>query len=141
MITIPGNHDPETISEGIERTYHGAINLHKKTFVKQDIAFFGTGTTDWGFYEDEKQVYEELFEAHKKIKNFKKKIMVTHCPPQGSKIELMGFPGSRGVRKAIDEFKPDFVICGHMHQGGGLIEKIGETIVMNVARKHTIFEI
>ncbi|MFA5953086.1 MAG: metallophosphoesterase [Candidatus Pacearchaeota archaeon] len=141
VITIPGNHDPENISEDLEQVYKGTINLHKKSFSKEDIGFFGTGTTDWGFYEDGKQVYKELSEAHKKIKDLKKKIMVVHCPPEGSKIELMGFPGSRGVRKAIDKFKPDFVICGHIHQGGGLFENIDKSKVMNVARRARIFEI
>jgi len=53
----------------------------------------------------------------------------------------MGFPGSRGVRKALDKFKPDFLICGHIHEGGGITEKIGKTTVINVARKPKIFEI
>ena len=67
--------------------------------------------------------------------------MITHCPPAGSKIELMGFPGSEGIKKAIKKFSPDFLICGHIHEGGGLIEKIYNTQVMNVSRTPTIFEI
>lgn len=141
VLIMPGNHDPETISQEIEQVYKGAIDLHKKDFTKDQIGFFGTGTTDWGFYEDEKQVYSELNKAHKNIKDLKKKVMVAHCPPEGSKIELLGYPGSRGVRKAIDKFQPNVLICGHIHQGSGLIEKIGKTTVMNVARKPTIFEI
>lgn len=141
VLTIPGNHDPETISQELEQIYKGTIDLHKKDFIKDKIGFFGTGTTDWGFYEDGKQVYSELKKAHNKIKDLKKKIMVVHCPPEGSKIELLGYPGSRGVRNALDKFKPDFLICGHMHEGGGLIEKIGKTKILNVARKPIIFEI
>jgi Icc-related predicted phosphoesterase len=86
-------------------------------------------------------IYKELKQAHEKIKNLKKKVMITHEPPLGSKIELLGFPGSEGVRKAIDKFKPDILICGHIHEGGGLIEQIGKTKVMNVSRTPTIFEI
>jgi len=141
VLTIPGNHDPESLSKDLEHVYKGVIDLHKKNFSKSKIGFFGTGTTDWGFEEDEEQVYKELFLAHKGIKNLKKKIMITHCPPEGSKIELMGYPGSRGIKKAIDKFKPDFLICGHIHPGGGLVEKIGETTVLNVARKAAVFEI
>ena len=141
VLAIHGNHDPETMSEELAQVYKGVVDLHKKNYQKNEIGFFGSGTTDWGFYEDEKQVYKELSSAHKGIKNLKKKIMVSHGPPEGSKIELMGLPGSRGVRKAIDKFKPDFLICGHMHDGGGIIEKIGKTTVMNVARKAKIFEI
>jgi len=141
VLAIPGNHDPESISKDLENTYKGVLDLHKKNFSKEGIGFFGTGTTDWGFKDDETKVYAELKDAHKKIKNFKKKIMVTHCPPEGSKIELMGYPGSRAIRRAIDKFQPDFVICGHIHPGGGLAEKFGKTNVLNVARHPAIFEI
>ena len=141
VLAIQGNHDPDTISEELSQVYKGVIDMHKKNYSKNKIGFFGSGTTDWGFYEDEKQVYKELSKAHKDIENLKKKIMITHCPPEGSKIELMGFPGSRGIRKAMDKFKPDVLICGHIHEGGGITEKIGKTTVMNVARKAKIFEI
>ena len=141
ILAIHGNHDVQTLSSELERVYKGVVDLHGKNFTKNNIGFFGSGTTDWGFYEDEKQVYKELSRAHEKIKDLKKKIMVAHCPPEGSKIELLGFPGSRGVRKAIDKFKQDFLICGHIHQGGGIIEKIGNTKVINVARSPVIFEI
>jgi len=67
--------------------------------------------------------------------------MITHEPPSESLIELLGFPGTYGIKKAIERFKPNFLICGHIHEGGGLIEKIGETTVMNVARTPLIFEI
>ena len=66
---------------------------------------------------------------------------MTHCPPTGSAIELMGFPGSYGVRKAIQKFKPNFVICGHIHDGGGLVENIDGAKVINAARYPVIFEI
>ena len=141
ILAIHGNHDPETISAELEHVYKGVVDLHKKNYSKNKIGFFGSGTTDWGFYEDEKQVYKELSKAHKNIKDLKKKIMVAHCPPRGSKIELLGFPGSGGVRKAIDKFKPNILICGHIHDGGGIVEQIGKTKVMNVARKAKIFEI
>lgn len=141
VLAIHGNHDPETMSKELEQVYKGVVDLHMKNHIQDKIGFFGSGTTDWGFYEDEKKVYKELSKAHTKLKNLKKKIMVAHSPPQGSKIELMGLPGSRGVRKAIDKFKPDFLICGHFHEGGGLIEQIGKTKIINAARKPIIFEI
>jgi len=141
ILMVHGNHDSSTTIKEFSEIYPGIIDLHKKGIEKEGIGFFGSGTTDWGFVEDEKQVFDELNYAHKKIKHLDKKVMLTHGPPSGSKIELLGFPGSRGVRKAIDKFKPDFVICGHIHEGAGLKEKIGNTKVINVARTPTIFEI
>ncbi|MCA9487921.1 MAG: metallophosphoesterase [Nanoarchaeota archaeon] len=141
VLTMPGNHDPESISQELSQVYKGIVDIHKKNFEHRGIGFFGTGTTDWGFYEDGKQVYSELQKAHKKIQSLKKKVMISHSPPEGSKIELLGYPGSRAVTEAIKKFNPDFLICGHIHEGGGLIEKIGNTTVINSARKPIIFEI
>jgi Icc-related predicted phosphoesterase len=50
-------------------------------------------------------------------------------------------PGSVGVRKALDTFKPDILICGHVHEAGGLEENIGKTRVINVAKVGKVIEI
>lgn len=140
-LIIPGNHDTiQTIKE-LEKKYKNITNIHKKNKTINGIGFFGSGTTDWGFTEDSKKLFQELKESHTKIKNLEKKILITHSPPKDSSIEEMGFPGSYAVRKAIKEFKPKFVICGHIHEGGGLIEKIGDTTVINAAKTPIIFEI
>ena len=140
-LMVHGNHEDENLIKMWEKMYPNLTNLHAKHHEKNGIGFFGSGTTDWGFKEDAEQVFDELKKGHSKIKNLKKKIMISHCPPVGSAIELMGFPGSYGTRKAIDKFHPDILICGHIHEGGGLIEQIGKTKVMNVSRTPTIFEI
>jgi Icc-related predicted phosphoesterase len=60
--------------------------------------------------------------------------------PAGTKSEFSGISGSKGITKAIKEFSPDIAIFGHIHEAGGLIEKIGKTKLINVARTPTIFE-
>ncbi|GAG10313.1 unnamed protein product, partial [marine sediment metagenome] len=67
--------------------------------------------------------------------------MVTHMHPKGSKAEFSGFEGSRGIKKAIKEFKPDIAICSHIHEAAGIEEKIGKTKVINVSRKAKVFEV
>lgn len=141
VLIIHGNHETHETAKNFEKVYKNVKQIHKTNVIKNEIGFFGSGTTDWGFYEDAEVVYEEIKEAHNGLEKITKKILVSHCPPEGSAIEMLGFPGSRGVRKAIDEFKPDFMICGHIHEGGGLIEKIGKTKVINASRTPTIFEI
>ncbi len=141
ILMVHGNHDSSTTIKEFSEIYPGIIDLHKKGIEKEGIGFFGSGTTDWGFKEDSEIVLKELTEGHERIKHLKKKIMISHCPPVGSAIELIGYPGSYGVREAIKKFKPDFVICGHIHEGGGLIEEIGGAKVINAAFSPTIFEI
>lgn len=140
-LIVPSNHETEATIKLWEEMYPNLKSIHKKGMKIGDVGFFGSGTVDWGFEENSRKVFEELKSAHEGIRRVKKKVMITHCPPEGSAIELMGFPGSYGIAKAIEKFSPDFLICGHIHEGGGLMEKIKNTQVMNVARSPKIFEI
>ena len=45
------------------------------------------------------------------------------------------FPGSTGVRRAVEKFKPDILLCSHVHEAEGLEEKIGKTKIINVGKK------
>ena len=63
--------------------------------------------------------------------------------PAESIIERMTefFRGSTSVRKAIDKFKPDILLCAHVHEAAGIEEKIGNTRVINVSKSEKIIEI
>ena len=41
----------------------------------------------------------------------------------------------------LEKFKPDIAINAHIHEAGGIEEKIGKTRVINVSRKEKVFEI
>ena len=77
------------------------------------------------------------------IKDQKKKIMVTHVHPAGTIMEKFSefVVGSTGSRRAIEAFKPDIVLCSHVHEAEGLEEKIGKTRVINVGREGKIIEV
>lgn len=141
LLMIHGNHDSIETLKHLSELYPNTKIIHNKGVERNKIGIFGSGTTDWGFKEDSETVFNELKKGHTKIKHLEKKIMVSHCPPTGSAVELMGFPGSYGVRKALDKFQPNYLICGHIHEGGGLIEEIGKTKVLNVSRTPMIFEL
>ena len=67
--------------------------------------------------------------------------MVTHMHPSNSKAEFSGFKGSKSIRKAIDEFQPDLLLCGHIHEAEGIEDKINKTKVLNVGKEGKIIEI
>ena len=50
-------------------------------------------------------------------------------------------PGSDGVRRAIERFKPDILLCSHVHEAEGIEEKMGDTKIFSVGRKGKIIEI
>jgi len=142
VLMIPGNHESEETTDFLSQIYDNATNIHGYAFKKDDIGIFGAGTVDWGREgKNSDEILRLLKQGHKYIKDQEKKIMVTHMHPRGSKAEIFGFRGSKAVRKAIQELKPDILISAHIHEAGGLQEKINNTFVINVSRNPTIFEI
>ncbi len=142
VLVIPGNHEPISTIDFLEKMYSNTKNIHGYSFKKDDIGIFGAGTVDWGIDGiKSKEIFDLLKKSHAYIKNSKKKIMVTHMHPRGGVAEFSGFAGSSAVTKATKEFKPDILISAHIHEAGGIEEKIGKTKVINVSRKAIVFEV
>ncbi len=138
---IPGNH--EGMAEvGFLVEKYGATNLHGYVFQKGDVGIFGCGYGDIGIHQlNDDDFFSTLKKAHDSLKGVKKKLMVTHVQPNDSIIGLkMPGWGSSGVRKAIEEFKPEVHICGHIHETHGIEEVIGKTRVINVGKTGRIIE-
>ena len=142
VLIIPGNHEDASTIDFLTNAYENTKNLHGYYFKRQNLGIFGAGGANFGINQTkESEIFELLRRSHEGIKNSDKKIMVTHMHPRGSKAEIIGFEGSKAIRKAIEKFHPDILITAHIHEAGGLQEKIGKTRVINVSRKPTIFEI
>lgn len=138
---LPGNHEglPEV---GFLVEKYGIKNLHGYILKKGDVGIFGCGYGDVGIHQlTEKDFFETLKKTHNSLEGIKKKIMITHIQPKDSVIGLGIWPGSEGVKKAINEFQPDIHICGHVHETEGIEEMIGNTKVINVGKKGKIIEI
>ncbi len=138
---LPGNH--EGMAEiGFMVEKYGATNLHGYALRKGDIGIFGCGYGDIGLHQlTEEQFFETLKKAHDSLAGVKKKLMVTHVQPSDSILGLGVFPGSTGVRKAIEKFQPDVHICGHIHETHGIEDRIGKTRSINVGKTGRIIEL
>ena len=139
VLFVPGNWESPETAEFFEKFY-GIKNLDNYSLDYGNIGVFGAGNAE-KLFVDEDEIFAKLKRNFEKIKNLEKKIMVTHMHPAGTKSELSGFPGSKGIRKAIKQFKPDLVLSGHIHELEGVEDKIGKTRIINVGRKGRIIEI
>ncbi len=139
VVFVPGNWDSQDTASFLSKTY-GIKNVDNYYVKYKDVGVFGIGDSR-SVWLNEKQTFQRLKKNFGKIKNLEKKIMVTHMHAAGTKSELSGFPGSEGIRKAIEELQPDLLISGHIHELEGVEEKIGKTKVVNVGRKGKIIEI
>lgn len=72
-------------------------------------------------------------------------VVVSHCPPFGLLDEFRNpgighHLGSPGLRRYIEKNQPRLVVCGHIHEGSGEA-MLGDTWIINVARRHQLIEI
>lgn len=143
VLLIPGNHDSFATADFLAQMY-GIKNIHGYSVQYKDIGIFGCGGANIGIAQlTEKEMYDLLKKGFDKIKFLKKKIMVTHVHPSDTKMEKFSnfFPGSTGIRRAVEAFKPDILLCSHVHEAEGLEEKIGHTRVINVGKAGKIIDI
>jgi len=141
VFLVPGNHDTEATIDFLAELYKGK-NLEGYGYRLGEVGLFGCGSVNLGlFQKPESEIFELLRKGAYYVKDCKKRVLVSHVHPSDSKMEKFGWEGSKGLKKAIDEFKPDLVLCSHLHEAEGIEEKIGSSKVINVGRKGKIIEI
>jgi len=143
VIFVPGNHESIATADFLAELY-GQKNIHGYSIKHKNVGFFGCSGVNIGINQlSENEIFDLLKQGYNYVKDSKVKIMVTHVHPAKSMMEKFSkfVPGSVGVRKAIDSFKPDILLCSHVEEASGLEEKIGKTKVINVASQGRIIEV
>ncbi len=143
VVFVHGNHETAATADFLSQVY-GVKNLHGYSIQSGNIGIFGCGGADIGpnpIHDDE--ILELLKKGYANLKNAKKKIMITHVHPAQTTMERLSklVKGSNSVRKAIELFKPDILLCSHIHEAEGIEEMIGLTKVINVGRKGRIIDL
>lgn len=143
VLLIPGNHESVATADFLAEFY-GLKNIHGYSVKYKDVGIFGAGGANIGLEQlSEKEIYDLLRKGFEKIKYLKKRIMVTHVHPSKTLMEKFTtiFPGSDGIKRAVEKLKPDVLLCSHVHEAEGIEEKIGKTKVINVGKKGKIIEL
>ncbi|MDO8622741.1 MAG: metallophosphoesterase [archaeon] len=142
VLLIPGNHEGFATADFLAESYPNTKNIHGYSFIKDKLGIFGAGGAV-GFNTNEREIFEALKKGNNFLNNkdIEKRIMVTHMHQKGSRAEFSGFEGSKAIKKALKEFQPDLLITAHIHEAGGIEEKMGKTKIINVSRKPAVFEI
>lgn len=143
VILIPGNHETVATADFLAELY-GATNLHGYAIRHKDVGLFGCGGANIGLFQlGEEDIFNLIQKGYDRIKDAKRKVLVTHVHPSDSLSEKFSgfFPGSDGLRKAIERFNPDVLLCGHVHEAEGIEDRIGKTKIYNLGKKGRIIEI
>ena len=121
----------------------GLLMLHRSSFCLGDVGFLGMGgmvardprrlEDPARYYHHDSEVYEILAAAYQDISNARIKIVVVHQPPRGAQDTLYNEESSRSVslRCFVEEYQPDLLLCGHIHEARGECF-IGPTRIVNV---------
>lgn len=114
------------------------MNLHKKLLKMDRIALFGMGGSLPTPYATKSEFSEEFYCRH--LKEFLPlpkdllTIFISHNPPYATecdKIKKGSHVGSKAVLEFIQDYQPDFCICGHIHESRAK-DLIGRTKVYNL---------
>jgi len=144
VMMVHGNHDTISDIDFLSEQYGAEVyNLHSYYREFKDFVVFGIGGTEFTpFNLSEKDTFNKLKNNFKQFKN-KKKILLTHEPPFGTKVDNIGWShvGSKTLREFILNYKPDIVLTGHIHETFGLTDYLGKTKIFNLGKKGTIIEL
>lgn len=113
-------------------------SLNARGVIIEGIGFFGCSAAPVSplmtSYEiSEQEILEVLKKGYGQIKDARKKVLVSHSPPYGTKVDIIRggiHVGSKAIREFIENNKVDLVICGHIHEGVGK-DKVGNTKIVN----------
>jgi Icc-related predicted phosphoesterase len=114
------------------------ISLNGNGVIINGVGFFGASASPFSPLHTPNEISEEtilkmLKQGYQYIKGAKIKIMVSHAPPYGSKVDITHsgiHVGSTAVREFIEDEQPDVVICGHIHEARGQ-DVLGKTKIVN----------
>jgi hypothetical protein len=140
VIAIPGNCDHFGVNRALVKA---GIDVHSRGRVIGSVGFFGAGGSNATPFNTPQEYSEEeigdfLLKGYLEIEGQKIKVMVSHSPPYDTAVDKTRagvHAGSIKVRRFIEDYKPDFVICGHIHEAKGK-DLVGGTHVINPGPFH-----
>lgn len=140
LLIIHGNHEDERVLERIDMKH--VVPFHRKPHRIDNYLFLGHG--GGGFSLVDHKLEKRLSQLKEKILPGDKVIFVTHAPPHNTELDylpLFGHVGCRSIAKAIKELKPQFFLCGHLHENFNVSQKIGQTVMLNPGPLGTLIEL
>jgi Icc-related predicted phosphoesterase len=142
VLIVPGNMDHRDVVPDLWEEA-GLRMLHRSSFCFEDIGFLGMGGMvakdprrlgdPARYYHNDIEVYETLATVYHNINSARIKLVAVHQPPRGAQDTLYNgeSSGSVSLRRFVEEYQPDLLLCGHIHEARGM-GFIGTTRIVNV---------
>jgi uncharacterized protein len=142
VLIVPGNMDHRDVVPDLWEEA-GLQMLHRSSFSCADLGFIGMGGMvakdprrlgdPARYYHRDEEVYETMAAAYQDVSGTRYKIVVVHQPPRWAQDTLYNgeSSGSLSLRRFVEEYQPDLLLCGHIHEARGE-SFIGSTRIVNV---------
>jgi len=157
---MPGN-DDEFAIDPILATSAYCIDVNERvvdlTPWHQLVSMGWSSPTPWSTPRElpDEEFLDRLSDLMAGARDARKTVVMTHVPPYDSGLDiapmlspelrptvsagdvLRGPVGSRGVRTAIERFRPVLGVHGHIHESGGQ-RRVGDTICINAGSESNV---
>jgi len=142
-VLVPGNNETAGALREAAAGWEAATVLHGEGAEVEGVQFFGLGAGipvtpwEWSFDLDDTEATEMLADCPQDA------FLVLHSPPRGhcdAAGEGSHF-GSPALLAAIEERRPRYAVCGHIHESWGCESQVGETPVRNLGPSGTWIEL
>src|ERR1700683_2657900 len=143
---LPGNHETE---EQIARLCEqfGFVNFQKRVKKIGNTRWAGLGYSNITPFNTPGEYTEEQIGEILKgmaVDGEGELYVAAHVPPIDTKLDEVAkgkHAGSKEVRKWVEEKRPKYLFCGHIHECEGREDRIGETKCFNVGKKGYLVEV
>ncbi len=133
-VLVPGNSESAEELRAACAAWPTAHVLHGSGVMIQGIDFFGIGGGipvtpfgEWSYDFTEEEARQLLSSCPSNA------VLVSHSPPHGAvDMSSQGVRlGSRAIYECTQQTNPRLVVCGHIHESAGQMEKVGDTPIVN----------
>ena len=139
VLLIPGNHEtPESVEKQVKQCKN-IVNIHKKIWHHQNVAFLGWGTDGFTRRNEDFRITAR---GWRQRLHDEKIVLVTHAPPYNTRLDLLDeHIGNADARKEIERIQPVLAISGHIHENEGKQDRIGKTLCVNPGWKGMVLRV
>ncbi len=138
FLFVPGNHEESCGYQDYLHKYPFVVDLHMKLYRYGGFTFMGHGGGGFAQTDDEFRAISKKW--YKDLKG-KKTVLLVHMPPfQTTCDKLNRHVGSKDYRTFIEAMQPVLVLCGHLHETFGTMDKIGNSVILNSGATGKIVE-
>lgn len=127
-LAVPGNCDPPQILRVLE---DAGVNMHGRKRMIDGRTFVGIGGSNPTPFNTPFELSEdEIFRTLDPLME-RAAVLISHPPPFGY-VDIVpsgGHAGSKAVRDILEKHGPSLVMCGHIHEGRGIVRS--GTVIVN----------